>query len=139
MNPMSKIKITEMPLSSIGKLSICLMDFFLIQGPVPNFYFYIGMDLLGFLAGRVERTLYSDVLQMRENFFNNSENDKATNLQNGEKILEILGKMDILKDQLDVVIGNNKSLETHCILLMIKVNDLMIKVQSLTYEIEKRK
>ena len=58
------------------------------------------------------------------NFFKNSENDR-------EKIKEILGKMDILKDQLDEVLRYNKALEN-------QNNLLYILIQQLFSELEKR-
>jgi len=61
---------------------------------------------------------------MGENFFKNSENDR-------EKIKEILGKMDILKDQLDEVLRYNKALEN-------QNNLLHILIQQLFSELEKR-
>lgn len=57
-------------------------------------------------------------------FFKNSENDR-------EKIKEILGKMDILKDQLDEVLRYNKALEN-------QNNLLHILIQQLFSELEKR-
>ena len=67
-----------------------------------------------------------DILQAsdRQNFFKNSENDR-------DKIKEILGKMDILKDQLDEVLRYNKALEN-------QNNLLYILIQQLFSELEKR-
>ena len=108
----------------IAKLGICLMEFFSIKVPVSNFYIYVGIDILGYLTRTVERALYSEVLRMGENFFKNSENDR-------DKIKEILGKMEILKDQLDEVLRYNKALEN-------QNNLLYILIQQLFSELEKR-
>ena len=108
----------------IAKLCIIFLEFFFFQVPFSNFYVYVGIDILGYLIKTVEWILYSEDLRISENFFKNSENDR-------EKIKEILGKMDILKDQLDEVLRYNKALEN-------QNNLLYILIQQLFSELEKR-
>lgn len=110
--------------SFIAKLCIIFLEFFFFQVPFSNFYVYVGIDILGYLIKTVEWILYSEDLRISENFFKNSENDR-------EKIKEILGKMDILKDQLDEVLRYNKALEN-------QNNLLHILIQQLFSELEKR-
>ena len=117
--------------SIIGKLVIFLLEFFLIQIPFSNFYVYVLLDIssfatavMGSLTPVQKEEKFLSTQDLLEKIYKNSENDR-------EKIKEILGKMDILKDQLDEVLRYNKALEN-------QNNLLYILIQQLFSELEKR-